>query len=66
MKTFIVTETRPATAIWEYYVEAESEEQAKSLVQDGKVDPIESDIEHFVDIDYDEVQYEARLDTEEA
>jgi len=39
MKKFIVTESRPAICTWTYEVEAESEEKAIQLVENGDVDP---------------------------
>ena len=45
MKKFFITKTAPVTQIMTYYVEAESEEEAISKIEDGEVD-------------YDEVDYE--------
>ncbi len=37
MKTYRITESQPATAIWTYYVEAESEEEALDKMYRGEV-----------------------------
>jgi hypothetical protein len=42
MKTFIVTETRPATYYWEYKVEAETAEEALDKVLNGDVEANDS------------------------
>lgn len=51
MKKFKVIETRPATSYWVYEVEAESEEEAKKLVEESSVDM--EDPEHFTEVDWD-------------
>jgi hypothetical protein len=38
MKKFKITKTQPSTIIWTYYVEAESEEQAMSKVENNPED----------------------------
>jgi hypothetical protein len=38
MKTFRIIETRPATAYWEYVVEAETEEQALEKVFSSQIE----------------------------
>ena len=43
MKTYHITETRPAYQIWYYSVEAESEEQALKMVENRSVDPQDSE-----------------------
>jgi len=45
MKKFFITQTTPVTQIKTYYVEAESEEEAITQIEEGLVD-------------YDEVDYE--------
>ena len=50
-KLFQVVETRPATSYWVYIVEAESEEEAKKLVDEGERGV--STIEHFTEVDWD-------------
>ena len=50
MKKFRVVETRPATAYWVYEVEAESEEEAKKLVEDLVIDL--EDPQHFTEVDW--------------
>lgn len=50
MKTFKITETRPATAIWEYYIEAETEEEALSKVKNEEIDLLEVEFEHDIEI----------------
>ena len=59
MKKFKVIETRPATSYWVYEVEAESEEQAKKLIEEG--DEVRSSIDHFTEVDWDadaEIEYQ--------
>lgn len=51
MKKFRVVETRPATAYWVYEVEAESEEEAKKLVEETDIDHFDPD--HFTEVDWD-------------
>jgi len=56
-KKFKVVETRTATAYWVYEVEAESEEEAKKLVEEITIDP--EDPEHFTEVDWDsEAEFE--------
>lgn len=50
-RIYKVVETRPATAYWVYEVEAESEEEAKKLVEGITIDP--EDPEHFTEVDWD-------------
>lgn len=50
-KKFRVVETRPATSYWVYQVEAESEEEAKKLVEETAID--QEDPEHFTEVDWD-------------
>ena len=45
MKKFIITQTTPVTQIKTYYIEAESEEEAITQIEEGLVD-------------YDDVDYE--------
>lgn len=50
MPTFRIIETRPATAVWEFTVEAATETEALTKVIDGDVTPDE----HYTDIEWDE------------
>lgn len=50
-KKFRVVETRPATSYWVYQVEAESEEEAKKIVEETAID--HEDPEHFTEVDWD-------------
>ena len=50
-KKFRVIETRTATAYWVYEVEAESEEEAKKLVEELPTKQIVQD--HFTEVDWD-------------
>ena len=62
-KVFKVVETRLATAYWVYEVEAESEEEARSLVEEQSVKPLVQD--HFTEVDWDseaEFEYEEMKD----
>ena len=47
MKKFIIiiTESRPAVAVWTYEVEAEDQNQALEMVFNGEVDVIDHDID---------------------
>lgn len=45
MKKFIITESRPATYIFIYEVEAEDQNQALEKVFSGEVDVMDTDIE---------------------
>lgn len=48
MKQYKVTEYRPAMAMWEYVVEAETEDEAISMVEtDGTIEP--SDFEFIIE-----------------
>ena len=48
MAKFIITETRPATAVWTYEVEAESQTEAYAMVFDEySVQPVS--LEHDID-----------------
>ena len=51
MKKFIITETRPAVAIFTYEVEAEDQNQALEMVFNGDVESI--DYESEPNYDYD-------------
>ena len=56
-RIYKVIETRRATAYWIYEVEAESEEEAKKLVEELTIDP--EDPEHFTEVDWDsEAEFE--------
>lgn len=58
MPKFRVTETRPATMVWEYIVEAETSEEAISIVEDGGVEPIDHTSDYLSDFSV-RSQYEA-------
>lgn len=58
MPKFRVTETRPATMVWEFIVEADTKEEAISLVEDGGVEPISHTSDYIADFDVNS-QYEA-------
>lgn len=46
MPKFIITETRPVTAVWTYEVEAENEQDAlEQVFTDGKVELLNYEIE---------------------
>lgn len=45
LKTFIITETRPAIQIYTYEVEALSEDEAIELVSNGEVEHYDYDIQ---------------------
>lgn len=45
MKKFIITETKPATVVWSYEVEAEDLNQALLKVMEGEVEPTDFDTE---------------------
>jgi hypothetical protein len=49
MPKFRVTETRPATMVWEYIVEAETQEEAITIVEDGGVEPIDHSSDYLSD-----------------
>jgi len=51
MKKFTIKETRPATYIWYYEVEAENENEALEKVFEGLEDPINADVELDYDVD---------------
>lgn len=53
MKTFIITETRPATYIWKYEVEAEDENEAMFKIMNGDIEPVSSSTEVWEDVDSD-------------
>jgi hypothetical protein len=53
MKKFIVTETKPVTAIWTYEVEANSEKEALEKVLNGEVLPTDKELDEPADFDVD-------------
>lgn len=53
MKTFKVKETKPALHVWYYTVQAETEQQAIEMVQDGDIEADEYELE---DVWYDPQQ----------
>lgn len=56
MKKFTITETRPVRAIWTYEVEAETEAEAISIIENGKAEPKAYEIEDYEDDDISEFQ----------
>jgi hypothetical protein len=50
-KLYQVVESRPATAYWVYAIEAESEEEARKIVEELTIDV--EDPQHHTDIDWD-------------
>ena len=46
-KKFLIIAHQPVTQIWEYEVEAETEEEALAMVENGEIDPYE----YVIDID---------------
>lgn len=56
MKKFTITETRPVRAIWTYEVEAETEAEAISIIENGKAKPTAYEIEDYEDDDISEFQ----------
>lgn len=57
-KKFRVVETRPATSYWVYQVEAESEEEARRLVEELDFKPTK-EVDHSTEIDWDsEAEFE--------
>ena len=59
MKKFIITETKPVTAIWTYEVEANSEKEALEKVWNGEVLPTDKELE------FDAFDVEATFDVYE-
>jgi len=53
MKKFIVTETKPVTAIWTYEVEANSEKEALEKVWNGEILPTDKELDEPADFDVD-------------
>lgn len=53
MKKFIVTETKPVTAIWTYEVEANSEKEALEKVLNGELLPTDQELDEHADFDID-------------
>jgi hypothetical protein len=45
MRKFTIKETRPATYIWYYEVEAENEQEALEKVFEGLEGPVDTDVE---------------------
>jgi hypothetical protein len=46
MKKYTIIETRPALCTWTFEVEAETEEEALRMVEDGEVDPDDYDVDN--------------------
>jgi hypothetical protein len=51
-KLYQVVESRPATAYWVYAIEAESEEEARRLVEELDFKPTK-EVDHSTEIDWD-------------
>jgi hypothetical protein len=45
MPTFRITESAPAAYYWYYEVVAETQEEAERMVEDGEVDPYDTEYE---------------------
>ena len=56
MKKFTITETRPVRAIWTYEVEAETEAEVISIIENGEAEPKAYEIEDYEDDDISEFQ----------
>jgi hypothetical protein len=56
MKKFTITETRPVRATWTYEVEAETEAEAISIIENGEAEPTSCEIEDHEDDDISEFQ----------
>lgn len=59
MKKYKVTEIAPVSAVWEYYVEANSKEEAIDMVIDGQVEPDDFRYEGADNIDSESCDYDA-------
>lgn len=53
-KKFLIIGQQPVMQIWEYEVEADTEEEAMAMVENGEVDPYEYTVQPdvFSDIEY--------------
>lgn len=49
MPKFKITESAPAAYYWYYEVEADTQEEAERMVQDGKVDPYDTECDVAAD-----------------
>lgn len=61
MPRFRVVETRPATMVWEFAVDADTKEEAIKLVEDGGIEPISHTSDYITDFSVDS-HYEAMED----
>ena len=60
MKTFRIYETKPATYTWVYEVQAETEEQAIQMVEDGYAEAYDmsADVDTWANSDYESEEIE--------
>ena len=65
MPVYTIVERRPAIAIWEYIVEAETESEAMDKVLSQEL--IKLEVDHTTEVDYElEAEYEVFIDENEA
>ena len=65
MPVYTIVERRPAIAIWEYIVEAETESEAMDKVLSQEL--IKLEVDHTTEVDYKlEAEYEVFIDEDEA
>ena len=65
MPVYTIVERRPAIAIWEYIVEAETESEAMDKVLSQEL--IKLEVDHTTEVDYElEAGYEVFVDEDEA
>ena len=65
MPVYTIVERRPAIAIWEYIVEAETESEAMDKVLSQEL--IKLEVDHTTEMDYElEAEYEVFVDEDEA
>lgn len=65
MPVYTIVERRPAIAIWEYIVEAETESEAMDKVLSQEL--IKLEVDHTTEVDYElEAEYEVFIDEDEA
>lgn len=65
MPVYTIVERRPAIAIWEYIVEAETEAEAMDKVLSQEL--IKLEVDHTTEVDYElEAEYEVFIDEDEA
>ncbi len=67
MPVYTIVERRPAVAVWEYIVEAETESKAMDKVLSRDPDEFEWEVHHTTEVDYElEAEYEVFIDEDEA